>query len=184
MAVNITARIKRVQRIRAAVPVEDFEKAVKAAAEYVRRKERITHPAGRFDNAKRFYCSEPFHRSVRTPSRAWPHSHMLHARTLGHVAHLYDADEAHTRALVNLIEAQDDLFAVIRQGDAEFLAALKHAIRPIGLDELMAVRADPELTPEQAETRRYLDSQERALNDIALFYYQHSQTARKEQTVF
>jgi len=45
----------------------------------------------------------------------------------------------------------------------------------------MAVRADPELTPEQAETRRYLDSQERALNDIALFYYQHSQTARQPE---
>ncbi|MBF0850113.1 hypothetical protein HKD27_04140 [Gluconobacter sp. R75690] len=100
------------------------------------------------------------------------------------VVRKYAADEGRVRVIVNLIRAHDELMKKLDLDDAEFLAALNHAIRPIGLDELMSLSAEPELTQEQAETRRYLDSQERAMNDIALFYYQSGQTAGKEQTVF
>lgn len=55
---------------------------------------RETHPAGTFDNAKRWYPSEPclFCDCIRTPSRAHPYSLMVHARSMEHVADLNDAD--------------------------------------------------------------------------------------------
>ena len=60
-----------------------------AASTYIRLRDRLEHPAGEFDNAGRFYlvdvcdcCS-----SIRSPSRAYPYSHMVHARSVVHVAH-------------------------------------------------------------------------------------------------
>lgn len=67
-----------------------------AAREYHNRKLRIEHPAGKFDNARRWYpaetekCAEC--RTLREPSRAWPYSLMLHCRTARHIALKYSLD--------------------------------------------------------------------------------------------
>jgi hypothetical protein len=72
---------------------------------YLDRQARITHPAGKFDKAGRWYpigdercecCNY-----IRTPSRAWPFSLMMHCRTMEHVAHLYDVDIKKLRRAVN-----------------------------------------------------------------------------------
>ena len=52
---------------------------------YTLLKNREIHPTGTFDNAGRFYAKHEHLINVRTPSRAWPHSHMLACRTLKYV---------------------------------------------------------------------------------------------------
>lgn len=53
------------------------------------RKERLDHPVGKFDNAGRWYPAaeenaDDFTSGIRSPSREWPYSYMLAARTLKH----------------------------------------------------------------------------------------------------
>ena len=67
-----------------------------AMQEYYARRARQSHPAGIFDKAQRWHptkeerceCCE----TIRSPTRAWPYSLMLHCRTIGHVAALYGVD--------------------------------------------------------------------------------------------
>ena len=62
-----------------------------AAAIYLRRRERIDHPKGKFDGAQRWYpdVSEGLDTSsLRTPTRAWPYSYLLSCRTIRHCAKL------------------------------------------------------------------------------------------------
>lgn len=69
------------------------ERLIKAAEVYVSRKQRDTHPDGEFDKGGRWYpsreetcscCS-----SIRSPSRAYQYSLMVHCRTCEHIANLY-----------------------------------------------------------------------------------------------
>jgi len=71
------------------------EKTYSAAVEYYKRKERISHPAGSFDKAGRWY---PDHEeglngfvasNYRTPSRAYPFTLMSACRSCEHVASLF-----------------------------------------------------------------------------------------------
>ena len=59
---------------------------------YWDRRDRREHPEGKFDNAMRWYPSNEEHQTccqtIRTPSRAFPYSLMLHCRTVQHVANL------------------------------------------------------------------------------------------------
>jgi len=72
-----------------------------AITEYISRQERRSNPQGSFGNHKRWHpsvqetceCCE----SVRSPSRAFPYSLMLHCRTAKHVANLYGVDEKELR---------------------------------------------------------------------------------------
>ena len=67
-----------------------------AAREYLNRRDRITHPAGSFDKAKRFTLSDDeiceCCKDIRAPSRAYPFPEMVHARTAKHVASLFNVD--------------------------------------------------------------------------------------------
>lgn len=81
-----------------------------AASSYLRLRDRLEHPAGEFDNAGRFYlvdtcdcCS-----SIRSPSRAYPYSHMIHGRSVVHVAHAAGlADYARAvRAVAGVIDRE------------------------------------------------------------------------------
>lgn len=60
-----------------------------AALEYLDLQLRKTHPEGKSDNARRFYIAHQCSccRVIRAPSREYPFSQMLHARTAVHVAH-------------------------------------------------------------------------------------------------
>jgi hypothetical protein len=68
-----------------------------AVATYLNRKNRNENPTGKFDNAGRFYLDASEHREccegLRSPSRAFPYSQMVHGRTAKHVAHLLNVDE-------------------------------------------------------------------------------------------
>lgn len=73
----------------------ELKARIEAAHEcFVRRKDRDEHPTGKFDKGGRWYpasqeeqicCSD-----VRSPSRSWPYSLMLHCRTAKHIAMLFD----------------------------------------------------------------------------------------------
>lgn len=104
MGVNLRACFKRVCCLRDANP-EGFAATVAAAGTYARRRARLEHPAGSFDRAGRFDLAEPTHKHVRTPSRRFPYSEMVHGRTLGHCAFPHGADESGARAVVSLLDA-------------------------------------------------------------------------------
>jgi len=80
------------------------ERLIEAAKEYVARRDRIIHPDGSFDKAGRWYptdeetqeCCE----GIRSPSRAYPYSYMVHCRTIQHVAHLYGVTTADLKKIV------------------------------------------------------------------------------------
>lgn len=59
---------------------------------YESRRDRLSHPEGHFDKVRRWEPS-PFECcdccTVRSPSRAYPYSLLVHCRTLKHVRNLY-----------------------------------------------------------------------------------------------
>ncbi len=64
---------------------------------YEARKLRLIHPDGRFDSGGRWYPSDSenadrFTLGIRSPSRSWPYSYMVAARTRRHVARLAEAN--------------------------------------------------------------------------------------------
>ncbi len=72
---------------------------------YEARKNRMVHPAGKFDNGGRWYPSDDenadnFTARLRSPSRAWPYSYMTGARTRKHVAALAEANPAYFAKLL------------------------------------------------------------------------------------
>lgn len=78
----------------------------KAAREAIARRDRLRHPPGKFDNAGRFYASERCEccLSIKSPSRTHPFLHMVHARTMIHVAQVFDVALPHLRARVREID--------------------------------------------------------------------------------
>lgn len=90
---------------------DEFDACVAAAIEYMRRKARKTHPPGTFDDAGRFYADERTKaiRSCRSPSRAWPLPEMKTARTVAHVAEVFEVEDFATeiRQIVNFAEARN-----------------------------------------------------------------------------
>lgn len=80
---------------------------VLAAVRYIRRRDRIEHPAGKTDNGGRWYPanSECLDTSFyRSPSRQWPWSYMLACRTAAHCAQMHGADVTSTRRIARLID--------------------------------------------------------------------------------
>ncbi|PAK77154.1 hypothetical protein [Acetobacter fabarum] len=89
---------------------DEFDSCVAAAIEYMRRKARKTHPPGTFDSVGRFYADERTQavRSCRSPSRAWPMPEMKAARTVAHVAEVFEVGDLVTeiRQIVNFADAR------------------------------------------------------------------------------
>lgn len=79
-----------------------------AAREFLARRDRDSHPAGRFDDGGRWRpadeekCACCAH--IRKPSRRWPYSLLVHCRTAEHVASLYKVDPADVRKRAREIE--------------------------------------------------------------------------------
>jgi hypothetical protein len=84
--------------------------ATEAAAEYIRRRDRLTNPEGEFDNGGRFYLADSERRGccgpIRTPSRAYPYSEMVHARTAAHVAALFGIEAKLVRREARRLDQQ------------------------------------------------------------------------------
>lgn len=79
-----------------------------AARQYIARQAREEHPEGHFDTGGRwfpdqdercFYCD-----LIRQPSRSWPYSLLIHARTMAHIAARDDLDRAALRREVNRLK--------------------------------------------------------------------------------
>lgn len=74
-----------------------------AARIYLDRKARKAHPE-RDSRNKLFFPSDaeerPCCKSIRTPSRRWPWSLMLHCRTLPHILALTGANPKTTRRII------------------------------------------------------------------------------------
>lgn len=91
---------------------------VQAAVTYTLRKERHEHPSGSFDAARRWYPDESEDLDIsglRPPSRAWPFSYMLSARTAKHCAHLLGAKTGNLLKLSRLFKAAgNDVRALLR----------------------------------------------------------------------
>ena len=89
---------------------DTLDSCVAAAIEYMRRKDRKTHPPGTFDSVGRFYADERTKAvlSCRSPSRAWPFPEMKAARTVAHVAEVFEVEDFATeiRQLVNFASAR------------------------------------------------------------------------------
>lgn len=73
------------------------------AKEYISRQERLSHPVGVFDNAKRFSLIDKFPccEDIRSPSRRFPYPEMTHGRSLQHVAHEFGVEQ-HLRLIRQL----------------------------------------------------------------------------------
>ena len=81
-----------------------------AAQRYIDLRDRRADPEGTFDQSGRWYPAEPLAccGSIRSPSRAWPWSYMLHCRTVAHVAAEQGYPVATLRAAVKRVEAARD----------------------------------------------------------------------------
>ncbi len=80
----------------------------KAAQEYINRKNRDSHPSGVFDKARRWepdadeWCECCDY--IRSPSRTYPFSLMVHCRTIQHIAHLFGVDKNDLRNKVRSMQ--------------------------------------------------------------------------------
>ena len=100
-----------------AQPASDLDtdpKILRAACTYLRRRDRLEHPAGSFDKAKRWYpdAKECLDTScIRSPSRAYPHSYNHACRTIKHCAKLHGVSDRLTevRREIRRVEAKATL---------------------------------------------------------------------------
>lgn len=84
--------------------------AAEAAAEYIARRDRTARPAGRMDDARRWWpaasercaCCD----DIRTPSRGWPFSLLTHCRSAEHVAALRHVDKTELKREARRLDAR------------------------------------------------------------------------------
>ncbi len=78
-----------------------------AATEYRNLKNRISHPDGSFDKGGRWYPSAAETctccAGLRSPSRAYPYSLMVHCRTAVHVASKYGVEAKDVKKLAKTL---------------------------------------------------------------------------------
>lgn len=108
--------------------------AADAAIEFINRRDRITNPPGRFDNAGRFTAAERTDSvcGVRTPSRAYPYPELNAARTAKHCAEVYRVERLAVIRIARALESAaadgklqpgKDVSAHARQRNASAIAA-------------------------------------------------------------
>lgn len=92
-----------------------------AAQRFYDLKTRAIHPEGSFDKAGRFFLDTTYSCcAVRSPSRSYPYSQMVHGRTAEHVAHETGIDAALIRSYARIIEREergiesDDCFCQVK----------------------------------------------------------------------
>lgn len=97
-----------IKSITSSVSAYTSAKIVKAAKETIALRDRTVHPAGLFDNGGRFYIASRCDCciGVRSPSRSFPFSEMVHARSAVHVAHTFGVQEhiSLVKAVIRLLD--------------------------------------------------------------------------------
>jgi hypothetical protein len=104
-------------------------KTCNAAIVYVARQRRAADPQGTFDSGGRWYPYGEYRDCcdrIRSPSRNWPYSLMLHCRTAKHVAALFSVPERDVRRAAKL-------FTHVRKG--KLAVEAEKALRYAGNDE-------------------------------------------------
>ena len=95
------------------MPLPPDERVREAALSFLRRRERLEHPAGSFDAAGRWWMDVAEQRlccgEIRPPSRQHPYSYLVHCRTLRHVAALYDVPVERVRGAVKSLRLQQEV---------------------------------------------------------------------------
>jgi hypothetical protein len=101
---------------------------------YEGRKARVVHPTGTFDSADRWYPTaeenvDDFTCFIRSPSRSWPNSYMLAARTQKHIKALAEIDSGYVvKAAREVVERSAwAKFAPFRERHGELIAAFRAA---------------------------------------------------------
>ena len=109
--------------------------ALDAAPETHARKWRLSHPKGQFDRAGRFTLHErqACCEEIRAASRAYPHTEMLHGRSLTHMSHLHDVPKLQLQRLVKALDAAKSLQQVSHSNHvkAQLLVKLRHILKPV-----------------------------------------------------
>lgn len=119
---------------------------LKAAKEFVSRKERWSHPDCHFDKAGRAYLLRhedcPGCKYVRSPSRAYPYSEMVHGRTAEHVAGMLGGNTQVTRRVAHIyckFSMDPDVFEEWTGGNLPSMRVLKPLARQMIAAEGKAV---------------------------------------------
>jgi hypothetical protein len=91
--------------------MENSDTIVQAAQEYIARRDRKKNPRGEFDRGGRWYAAKEELRKccrpIRSPSRRFPYSELLHCRTAKHVAHLFDVDEHELKRAARALDKEN-----------------------------------------------------------------------------
>ena len=76
-----------------------------AAIEYKKLQDRAKHPDGTFDKQGRWYPDEQSDccKAIRSPSRAYPYSYMVHCRTANHLAEQYGIEASAIRKAAKML---------------------------------------------------------------------------------
>ena len=128
------------------------QSAHEAATKYIKRRDRIEHPIGTFDNAGRWYPNDAERLNCsmfRSPSRSYPYSYMLACRTIPHIAHLYHLNsKAELLAVKRVIKAlkSDHSVEVFYDIDAKLIEEIKQeeiAKNSCSKTELKCLSQDP-----------------------------------------
>jgi len=104
-----------------------------AALEALRRKQRISHPAGKFDTARVFHLEERCAccAGLQRSSAKRPYLEMRHARSLTHVAHLYDVPVLHVRRLVKAFEQARKFPLPAQHAQGQLKVLLSNILQPV-----------------------------------------------------
>lgn len=122
-------KIAKFKPLKAASHLSDDELSViiSAAQEYLKLQSRDEHPDGYFDTAGRFFLEKKCSccMGIRSPSRSFPYSELVHARTAKHVAHSFGVkwEESLVRKFSKVIDQEGvaGVYALLK--DREFFAA-------------------------------------------------------------
>ena len=106
---------------------DEIQLIFKAADEFVARRNRVRHPPGKFDNAKRFYAAERTQatKNCRPPSQKWPFSQLRAARSAKHVAEVFSVNALYVKRAAKMIDEEFSDFALL---DDVQKAYVKHFI--------------------------------------------------------
>lgn len=106
---------------------------LEAALEAYRRRQRLSHPAGRFDTAGAFHLEEHCDccASLQRSSAKRPYVEMHHGRSLTHVAQLYDVPVLHVRRLAKAFERAQRLPLNSRHAEGQLKVLLTSILQPV-----------------------------------------------------
>jgi hypothetical protein len=105
-----------------------------AGCEYYKRKHRLAHPPGSFDQAGRFKAAErtAHVESVRAPSRRFPYAEMTAARSAKHVAELMGTLPIYVQRICRAMEIEAAAAVKTNHEALKLKGELRKILKPVG----------------------------------------------------